>query len=467
MNASYDYDREAAEAGRAAGCLLAILFWALLALFRGLHALLRDLFEPVRPGIVVGRRRTGLRKEVSVPFPALTRHVAVDGATGAGKSTLLQNTAVQLMAAGEGLTVISPKADLVEDLLPHVPKGRVDDTILWEASDRARPIRLNVLEAVDPSLCSRVASDLVTIYHRLFQHSWGPRLEYVLRMALMALLSYPGATLACIQPLLVDDAYRRQVLAHVKNPAVLQFWHGEYEVLSPAQRTQVIQPVLNKVQSLMVYPEVYNILSAPRSTIDFAKVMDQGRILLVNLPQGLLGEDVSAFLGGLILAKIETTVMARAGRPQAGRRRHTVIVDEAQNYGGSHASTHSTFTKLLTEARAFNLGVVMATQHSSMLAKEMRDAVEHNVATSLTCQMERGRYTVLYRQPQDAGREELLLTPLPPLGPGDTRLAQRIRQQSRQRYGRPVPRPSRRGQSRPATHRPHAAPAGVSLFRAP
>lgn len=460
-------DPDLRAADQATGCLLALLFWGVIALFQGMRALCRELFEPVRPGLVIGHRRTGLHKAVTLPTQTLNQHVHCQGATGSGKSTLLSNMIVQLMEAGEGLTVISPKADLIEELLPHVPVKRADDTILFEGTDTQRPVCLNILEAVDPSLRSRVASEVLTIYHRFFAHSWGPRLEYILRMTLLALLDCPDTSLACIQPLLVDDAYRQHVLSYVQNPAVTQFWTTEYAALSPAQRHQAIQPVLNKVQSLMAYPQVYAILSPPRSTLRIDEVMDQGGILLVNLPQGLLGEDVSSFLGGLIIAKIQITAMARASQPHVQRRRHTLIVDEVQNYGGSHTATDSTFTKLLNEARAFNVCLITANQFGGQLSKELRDAIEHNVAASLTCQVERGRYALLYRQPQDSGQEETLLRPQPPLGPGDPQMAGRIRQHSRQRYGRAPQRRVPSSARRTAARRKHATPAGVTLFKVP
>ncbi len=468
---NYHVDKEIREADNATFFALGCLFFLISALFNGLRFLFQELFETVHPGVILGNKRGGMRKKVTIPTPALNQHVHYTGATGSGKSTLLTNISVQLMAMGEGLTVISPKADIIEGILPNVPEDRVDDVILFEPSDEKRPVSLNVLEAVDPSMHSRVASEVLTIYHRFFANSWGPRLEYILRMTLMALLEYPKASLACIQPMLVDDVFRQHVLSYVKNPAVLQFWNMEYAVLSQAQRTQAIQPVLNKVQALMVYPQVYNILAPTRSTIHINEVMDKGRILLVNLPQGLLGEDVSAFLGGLVIAKIQTAAMARASQPQNRRRRHTLIVDEVQNYGASNSATDGTFTKLLTEARAFNLGLITACQFNGQLSKGFRDAIEHNVAASLACQVERGTYTLLYNQPQDLGLEEKVLIPCPPLGPGDAQTAAYIRKRSRKLYGRtPQGRrqPSVRKVStngRGATQQ--ATPAGVTLFKAP
>jgi hypothetical protein len=468
MASSYDHrDPDLRAADEATGCLLALLFWGVVALFRGIHFLFKELFEPVHPGVLVGHKRSGLRKPVTIPFQALNQHVHCTGATGSGKSTLLSNLIVQLMEAGEGLTVISPKADLIEGVLPNVPQKRVDDVILFEGRDSKRPICLNILEAVDPSLRSRVASEVLTIYHRFFADSWGPRLEYILRMTLMALLECPNTSLACIQPMLVDDAYRQHVLAHVQNPAVLQFWNLEYAALSHGQRTQAIQPVLNKVQALMVYPQVYNILSPPHSTLHIDGVMDKGQVLLVNLPQGLLGEDVSAFLGGLIITKEQTAAMARASQPQSHRRRHTLIVDEVQNYGASSTATDGAFTKLLTEARAFNLSLITACQFNGQLSKGLRDAIEHNVAASLACQVERGKYTLLYSQPQDLGLEEMIVVPRPPLGPGNAQTAATIRQRSRQLYGR-APQPRRPTTSQRTTvKRQNGTPVGVTLFKAP
>ena len=448
-------------ADKMASGVMSFLFLGIFLLFRGLGSWLAEMSQPVYPGLVIGYRRSS-RRPVTVGWHVANRHAVVRGATGAGKSTTLLNMARQAIQAGYGLAVISPKADLIEDLLPHIPATRGDDVILLDPTDGVRPVTFNILDSVAPQLRTRTASEVLSIFKRFHADSWGPRLEHVLRMVLLALVEAPGSTLASIPRLLLDDAYRHQVLSHVTNPAVLQFWRLEYATMSSGLRAQVTQPILNKVSSLLAYPQVYASLSSANSSFQMEAVMDEGKILLCHLPQGLLGEDVSAFLGGLLVSKIQLAAMARAAVAPSRRRLFLVFIDEFQTMAANGAE--STFTKFFTEARAFNVGLICVHQYEGQLSRALLDAVEHNVATSLTCQLENGIHTLLYRQPQDPARPEEALIPLSPLDRGDVALAHRIRQSSRWRYGRPVRRARRRAASQPQLQ---GANAHVAFFQVP
>lgn len=458
-----NYDDELVVADKMAGGVVGLAIWGLALLARGVGPLAQDLFEPTHAGVLVGHKRGGWQKAVTIPWPALLRHVHLLGATGSGKTTLLKTIGATLFAHGCGVCVISPKADLIEELLPHVLPERVDDVILFDATDTVRPLAFNVLETVKPRLRSRAASELLTTFKRFYagDHDIGIRTEHFLRFSLLTLLDCPGTTLASIPRLLMDDGFRQQVLSHVSNPAVLNFWEWEYAALSAGQRAQAIQPILTRVASILAYPQVYALLAQPQSSFQTAEVMDQGRILLVNLPQGILGEDVSAFLGGLLINKLQLTAAGRAALPPEKRRPYYLLIDELQNFGSD-----ATFIKIFTEARAFGLALLVANQYPEQLAVGLREAVEHNVAVSLTCQVERGGHTVLYREPQDPSKVDKVLTPPRPLGPGRPEVAREIVLRSRQRYGRSRAQ-RERAQANAQGGRNDGPTGNISFYQAP
>ena len=388
---------------------------------------------PKPQGIAVGeyRRPLGASTTIGIPPQDRLKHTHLLGATGTGKTTLIKNLVVQDLRAGHGLCVIDPKSDLIDDILLHIPDHRVNDVVLFDATDTDYPIGFNILEWVPETERSLTASAVVSVFRKLHQQStWGPRLEYILRHAVVTLLEVPGSTLLDLPDILNNREYLQALLQHVQDPTVLNFWHEEYLTLSDGQRRQSISPILNKVGPWLTYPECRNIVTARQSSFNLRQLMDNRKILLVKIPHGLLGEDISAFLGAMLVAKIQLAAMTRADLPPGKAVPFFLYVDEFQNF------VTNAFEKILTEARSFGLGLIVANQHPHQLTTSLFHSLENNVAARITCQRNRGAYHAQYQMMQDVNRPIIDIRPMPPPQGGNPRTRAHIRQLSRQKYAR-------------------------------
>lgn len=381
--------------------------------------------------IHVGRFRSILLSgRARIPSRLRTKHVHVVGPTGSGKTTLLLNMIIQDMENGSGFGVIDPKGDLVGEILKHVPVERFDDIVLFDPTDRERPVGFNMLEAVGADQRSLAASQVVLIFKKLFDYSWGPRLEHILRYSVLTLLEVPRATLIDVPQLLVDEEYRKEVLKFVNNPIVKAFWEREYrEITKGRDYIRTVEPILNKVGPWLAYPEIRNIVGQARSSFDVKSIMDRGKILLVSIPEGLLGEDTSAMFGAMMVAKIQLAAMSRIG--EATKAPFYLYVDEFQNF------VTSAFEKILTQARSFGLGLVVANQYEEQLYEKLRLALVNNVAVKLTCYFENGRHGLVYHELQDRAALPREVNPLPPPTGGHPDLPSLVRLDKRGIYGRP------------------------------
>ncbi len=306
------------------------------------------------------------------------RHVYIIGKTGTGKSTLIANMAINDMRNGEGMAVIDPHGDLCETLLDYVPSYRINDVVYLDPSDSAHPFHLNPLEAAAPEHRELVASGIVSIFHKLYYNSWGPRLEYYLRNTLLTLLQLPDATLLGVPELLTNDNYRAKVVERLTDPVLRNFWAIEYKGLSAQLRAESISPILNKVGQFLSSPRIRNIIGAPRSTINLEDIMNSGKILLVNLSQGKLGEDNSALLGAMIITKLQLAAMNRVMFKESTRRDFYLYVDEFQNF----ATT--SFIKILSEARKYRLDLTLANQYIGQVDEDVQKAIFGNTGTLMT-----------------------------------------------------------------------------------
>jgi len=308
------------------------------------------------------------------------RHLYVVGKAGTGKSTLLKTLIVQDMRQGHGLAVLDPHGDLYEELLDLIPLERIKDVVLLDPGDQDYPVSLNVLELPDPSQRSQVASALVDILKRSFEHSWGPRLEYILRNCILTLLEVPHATIMGIPRLLADEGYRAWTVAQIQDPVLRFFWEREFAAMltNPRLVTEAISPVQNKVGQFLSSPLLRRILAQPRSTIRGQDILEGSQILLVNLSKGRIGEDSSSLLGAMIVANLHFATMRRVSQPQGERRPFFLYADEFQSFATS------TFASILSEARKYRLGLVLAHQYTSQLPEGIRDAIFGNVGTLLS-----------------------------------------------------------------------------------
>ena len=329
-------------------------------------------------GKPLGRSAAGSSVVLSVADARYHLHLL--GPTGVGKSTLIARLALDDVTDGRGAVVIDPKGDLVDDLLARIPAGLVDRVDLLDPLDPA-PAGLNVLAGADHDL---VVDQLVGIFQRVYEQFWGPRTDDILRAALLTLLeSGPGATLADVPLLLTDERFREQVLAELDDPVGLEpFWEW-YEQLSEANRAVATGPVLNKLRAFLLRRPVRAIVGQEKSKLDVAGCLDRGRLLLVRLPKGTLGEDTSRLLGSFVVARVWQAALARAGRPEAGRPDCALYVDEVHNY----LSLPTPIGDMLAEARGYRLSLCLAHQHLAQLPREMRDAIAANARSKLYFQL--------------------------------------------------------------------------------
>jgi hypothetical protein len=304
------------------------------------------------------------------------KHMAIFGATGAGKSTLLRNMIAWDIASGLGVTVVDPHGDLIDDLLDnHIPRRRTNDVIYFNPKDPERVLAMNVLEAARPEQKALVVSNVVSIFHKLWEASWGPRLEDILRNGLFALIEQPvPVSLIALPKLLTNSSYRKNILANVTNPIVLDFFHNSYDKWKDAFREEAVSPVLNKLRAFLTNPLLRGVIGQTRSSFDFRWMMDNNKIFLCDLSKGSIGEDNARLLGSLIVTKEKLAALSRQDVPEAERRVHVLYTEEAQNFVGD-------FPSILSEARKYKLILVLVTQGIEQLSKDSAFAVFTNCAT--------------------------------------------------------------------------------------
>jgi len=317
----------------------------------------------------------GRETAVGISAEALARHVAVFGSTGTGKTTMLLRFA-ELVDKGYGLAFLDPHGDAAETFLSLIPERRVDDCIYFNPGDREFPPGLNILESSGERENQLLCSDLLVSFERLFQDSWGPRMEWILRQCINTLLSSEGnKNLRDINRLLFDEDYRNRVLQTVDDPDIMGFWRHNFPKLPRGS----LEPIVNKVSKFVDNPLVRNIIAQP-NLIDFQEIVRNNRVFIANLSKGILGEDTAFLLGSFILSKLQIATLSRGELPPSQRRLFTIIIDEFQNYASDDTNTAS-IRSFLSEARKFGVVLVMATQFLSQLHKDVTAAIFGNVGT--------------------------------------------------------------------------------------
>lgn len=306
------------------------------------------------------------------------RHVYIIGKTGVGKTTLMENMIVQDVRNGKGIALVDPHGDVAEKILDMIPPERTNDVVYFDPADVNYPVAFNVLESIDPEYKYLVASGLVSSLKKIWADSWGPRLEYILRNVILALLDYPSSTMLGIMRMLADKSYRKKVVDSIQDPVVKAFWVNEFANYNERFRSEAISPIQNKVGQFLSSSIIRNIVAQPKSTIDMKDIMDNGKILLINVSKGRIGEDNSALLGAMLITKIQLAAMDRAKIPEEERRDFYLYVDEFQNF-----ATES-FATILSEARKYRLNLIVAHQYITQMEEVVRDAVFGNVGTMIS-----------------------------------------------------------------------------------
>lgn len=303
------------------------------------------------------------------------KHIYIIGKTGTGKSTLIANMAINDMKNGEGVAVIDPHGDLSEILLDYIPSHRTNDVAYLDPSDMDNPFHLNPLEVKNPAYRDLIASGIVSIFYKLYHMSWGPRLEYILRNTILTLTHVPQSTFLDIPELLTNDKFREKIVEKLDDRVLKNFWLNEFNRMSPQLRSESISPILNKVGQFLSSKTIRNIVGHPVSTIDLEHMMNEGKIVIVNLSQGKLGEDSSALLGAMIITKMQLAAMNRVYKAEESRRDFYLYVDEFQNF-----ATQS-FIKILSEARKYRLNLTLANQYIGQIDEDVQKAIFGNAGS--------------------------------------------------------------------------------------
>lgn len=306
------------------------------------------------------------------------RHMYIIGKTGMGKTNLLETMVIQDIQNGKGVAYIDPHGDTAEKLIKAIPSNRINDVIYFNPADQEFPIAFNVMEKVDAKQRHLVASGLVGVFKKIWADSWGPRLEYILRNAILALLEYPGSTLLGVTRILVDKNYLKRVTEKITDPVVRSFWVDEFPKWNERVLQEVISPIQNKVGQFLSSSLIRNIVGQTKSSFDVREVMDNKKILIMNLSKGRIGEDNSALIGAMMITKIQLAAMGRVDIPEEERHDFYLYVDEFQNF-----ATES-FANILSEARKYHLNLILANQYVSQIDEKVRDAIFGNAGTLIS-----------------------------------------------------------------------------------
>ena len=326
--------------------------------------------------------KTNFRNK-EVPFGIKTddrrRHMYLIGKTGMGKTSMMENMAIQDIRNGHGIAFLDPHGDSVQRILNCIPPSRVNDVVYFNPADLEFPVAFNILEAVDAKYKHLVASGLMGVFTKIWANLWSARMEYILNNTVLALLDSPGNTLLGITRMYVDKKYRKKIVDNIKDPVVKSFWVDEFANYNEKYRTEAIAPIQNKVGQFLSSGIIRNIVGQPKSTIDLREIMDQNKILIMDLSKGKVGEDNSALLGAMIVTKLQLAAMSRTDIPENERKDFYLYVDKFQNF-----ATDS-FATILSEARKYRLNLIVGHQYIAQLEQDkntkVRDAIFGNVGT--------------------------------------------------------------------------------------
>jgi len=309
------------------------------------------------------------------------RHMYVIGKTGMGKSTMLENMAIQDIRNGEGMAFIDPHGGTADRIMEYVPAHRIKDVVYFAPFDLEHPIAFNIMEDVGYDKRHLVVSGLLSAFRKIWVDAWSARMEYILSNTLMALLEYPGATLLDVNRMLINKAFRKKVVEKITDPIVKSFWVEEFANYTDRYTQDATPAIQNKVGQFTSNPLIRNIVGQPKSSFDFRKLMDERKIIIMNLSKGRVGEVNTNLLGSMLVTKIYLAAMSRADVPAETMKNlppFYLYVDEFQSFA------NESFSDILSEARKYKLRLIIAHQYVEQMEEEVRDAVFGNVGTTVS-----------------------------------------------------------------------------------
>ncbi|MDD3292709.1 MAG: type IV secretion system DNA-binding domain-containing protein [Candidatus Pacebacteria bacterium] len=320
----------------------------------------------------------GEKKRFGIKDDDKRRHVYIIGKTGMGKTELLKNMVVQDILNGKGVGFIDPHGEASEELLRFIPEERINDVVYFNPSDIENPIAFNIMEDVSAEYRHLIAGGLMGVFKKIWPDVWSSRMEYILNNSILALLEVPGSTLLGVNRLLSDSEWREGIINQLKDPIVKAFWLKEFARYTQRYEVEATAAIQNKIGQFISAPLIRNIIGQEKSTIDMRKIMDEKKILIMNLSKGKIGEDSSRLLGALLVTKLQLAAMSRVNISEQERKDFILYIDEFQNF-----STDS-FANILSEARKYRLSLILAHQYIAQMEEKVRDAVFGNVGTMIT-----------------------------------------------------------------------------------
>lgn len=341
----------------------------------------QEPYNPARVTYIGETDHRNKRVKFGIKAKDRTRHIYVIGKTGVGKSVLLENMAVQDIQNGEGFAFIDPHGKTADLLLNYIPEHRLNDVLYFAPFDLEHPVAFNVMEDIGPDKRHLVAAGLMSAFKKIWVDAWSARMEYILNNTILALLEYPGSTLLGINRMLADKEYRKLVVSHVTDPGVKSFWEDEFANYTERFAQEATPAIQNKVGQFTANPVIRNIIGQSKSTFNIREMMDQKKILIINLSKGQIGEDSASLLGSMLITKIYLAAMSRADLTEKELNKlpnFYLYVDEFQSFA------NESFANILSEARKYKLNLTMAHQYIEQMSDEVRAAVFGNVGTMLT-----------------------------------------------------------------------------------
>ena len=386
-----------------------------------------------------------------------TRHVYVIGKTGMGKSTLLENMAAQDIRNGNGFAFMDPHGKTADLLLEYVPKERIDDVLYFAPFDLDYPVSFNVMEDVGYDKRHLVVSGLMSTFKKIWVDAWSARMEYILGNTLLALLEYPGATLLEVNRMLSDKVFRKKVVDNVTDVSVKSFWVDEFAKYTDRFAAEATPAIQNKIGQFTSNPLIRNLIGQPKSSFDVRQMMDDRKIIIINLSKGQIGEQNANLLGSMLITKIYLSALSRADAGEAMLNKlpnFYLYVDEFQSFA------NESFANILSEARKYKLNLTIAHQYIEQMSDEVRAAVFGNVGTLITFRVgsydaevlekefaptfeaqdivNLGAYQIYLRLMIDGiGSKPFSASSMPPLEKQDVDFISEIRDSSRRRYAHP------------------------------
>ena len=319
------------------------------------------------------------RKRFGIKTDDRRRHMYIIGQTGTGKTTLQQNMMISDIMAGRGMGFVDPHGEMAERLLHYIPKERIKDVIYFNPADLDYPIAFNAIETIDTGARHLVASGLMGVFKKIWPDVWSARMEYILNNTILALLEVPGSTLLGVNRMFSDKIFRKSIVNQLTDPVIKAFWTQEYAAYQQKYEQEATAAIQNKIGQFSSATVIRNIIGQPTSSFNFRTAMDEGKIIIMNLSKGRLGEDNTKLLGGMLITKIQLAAMSRVDILEEDRKDFYLYVDEFQNF------VTDSFADILSEARKFRLDLIIANQYIGQLVHDqnvkVKDAIFGNVGT--------------------------------------------------------------------------------------